>query len=216
MGQKVDPRSFRIGITRGWQSRWFGTKKDFARNLQTDAKIRDFVTRTWKDAAIASVDIERSTGVVHIIVRTGRPGVLIGRGGQGVEEMIARIKKEFFAGRTTMVKVDVREVRRVEEDATLVAQQAVQQIEKRTGFRRVLKTTIEGVKRNRDVQGVRVEMCGRLDGAEMSRREWAADGRIPLQTLRADIDFAKATARTTYGTIGVKVWIYKGEKFDQQ
>ncbi len=214
MGQKVDPRSFRIGITRTWQSRWFDTKKDFAKNLESDVKIRNYVKKTWKDAAISSVSIERAPGLVNVIVRTGRPGVLIGRGGTGIEDMITKIKKIFFAGKPTQVKVDVREVRRVEEDAALVAQQIVQTLEKRMPFRRTLKTTLESVKRNRDVKGVKLEVSGRLDGAEMSRREWMSDGRIPLQTLRAVIDYAKDTARTTYGAIGVKVWIYKGEKFD--
>lgn len=214
MGQKVDPRSFRIGITRTWQSRWFGAKHDFAKNLASDIKIREYVTNNWKEAAISSVDIERAPGTVSIIIRTGRPGVLIGRGGTGVDEMIAKIKKEFFAGQPTQVKVDIREIRRVEEDAALIAQQVAQNLEKRMPFRRTLKTTIESVKRNRDVKGVKVEVAGRLDGAEMSRREWMSHGRIPLQTLRADIDFATDTARTTYGAIGIKVWVYKGEKFE--
>ncbi len=213
MGQKVDPRAFRIGVTRTWQSRWFSTKKNFAAHLRSDVELRDFIAKRWRNAAIASVDIERSPGVVTVIVRTGRPGVLIGRGGTGVEEMIATLKRTFFAGTPMQVKVDVREVRRVEEDAALVAQQVVQSLEKRMPFRRTLKTTLDSVKRNRDVKGVKIEVSGRLDGAEMSRREWMSDGRIPLQTLRADIDFAKDTARTTYGAIGVKVWIYKGEKF---
>ncbi len=213
MGQKVDPRSFRIGITRTWQSRWFGAKKDFAAQLRSDVRLRDFITQKWRNAAIAGVEIERSPGVVTIIVRTGRPGVLIGRGGTGVEDMIATIKRTFFSGTPTQVKVDVREVRRIEEDAALVAQQVVQNLEKRMPFRRTLKTTLESVQRNRDVKGVKIEVSGRLDGAEMSRREWMSHGRIPLQTLRADVDFAKDTARTTYGAIGVKVWIYKGDKF---
>jgi len=216
MGQKVDPRSFRIGITRTWQSRWFGAKKDFAKNLASDVQIREYVARQWKDAAISRVDIERAPGVVRIIISTGRPGVLIGRGGTGIDDMIAKIKKAFFAGKPTQVKVDVREIRHVEEDAALVAQQVAQNLEKRMPFRRTLKTTLESVKRNRDVKGVKIEVAGRLDGAEMSRREWMSDGRIPLQTLRADIDFAKDTARTTYGAIGIKVWIYKGEKFDTE
>ncbi len=214
MGQKVDPRSFRIGITRTWQSRWFGSKKDFATNLESDVQIREYVTKNWKDAAISSVDIERSPGIVNVIIRTGRPGVLIGRGGTGIEEMIAKIKKAFFSGTQMQLKIDVREIRRVEEDAALIAQQVAQNLEKRMPFRRTLKMTLESVKRNRGVQGVKVEVSGRLDGAEMSRREWMADGRIPLQTLRADIDYAQDTARTTYGAIGIKVWIYKGEKFD--
>ncbi len=214
MGQKVDPRSFRIGITRTWQSRWFGSKKNFSRNLESDARMRQYITETWKSAAISNVDIERAPGLVNIIIRTGRPGVLIGRGGTGIEEMVTKIKKAFFAGKPTQVKVDVREIRHVEEDAALVAQQIAQNLEKRMPFRRTLKTTLESVKRNRDVKGVKLEVSGRLDGAEMSRREWVSDGRIPLQTLRADIDYAMDTARTTYGAIGIKVWIYKGEKFD--
>ncbi len=214
MGQKVDPRVFRLGITRTWQSRWFGSKTDFAQNLEQDVQIREYIKKHLKAAAIAGVDIERATGTINIIIRTGRPGVLIGRGGAGIEDMIAKIKKEFFAGRRTTVKLDVVEVRRVEEDASLVAQQVAEQLEKRMPFRRIMKTVLESTMRNRDVKGVKVEMSGRLGGAEMSRREWMAEGRIPLHTLRADIDYSKATARTTYGAIGIKVWIYKGDKFE--
>ena len=215
MGQKVDPRGLRIGINRSWASRWFGSRKDFAANLASDVKIREYIKKEHKNAAIADVFIERAMGTVTIVIRTGRPGVLIGRGGSGIDKIAKEIKRRFFAGRPVRVKVDVKEVRRVEEDASLVAQQVAEQLEKRMPFRRILKSTLESVRRNRDVEGVKVEVSGRLGGAEMSRREWMSDGRIPLHTLRADIDFAKAEARTTYGVIGVKVWIYKGEKFQE-
>ncbi len=214
MGQKVDPRGFRIGITRSWTSRWFGNKDSFAKNLASDVRIRDFISKEYKNAAIAGVDIERAMGTINVIIHTGRPGVLIGRGGAGINEIAKKIKQKFFAGRPMTVKVDAKEVRRVEENASLVAQQVAEQLEKRMPFRRILKNALESVSRNRDVLGVKVEVSGRLGGAEMSRREWMSQGRIPLHTLRADIDFARATARTTYGAIGVKVWIYKGDKFD--
>ncbi|TAK94987.1 30S ribosomal protein S3 [Patescibacteria group bacterium] len=212
MGHKVNPKGLRIGITNTWRSRWFG-KRDYVKNLSEDVKLRRFVMKKWKTAAIADVEIERSANTIKLIIMTGRPGVLIGRGGTGIEDLSRTVKKEFFRGKKTDLKIEVQEVKQVEESASLVAQQVAEQIEKRMPFRRVLKSTLEQVEKSRRVKGVKVEIAGRLGGAEMSRREWAAKGTLPLHTLRANIDFARATAATTYGSIGVKVWIYKGDVF---
>ena len=213
MGHKVNPTGIRLGITTNWQSRWFGDKKRYREQLRKDVEIRDLIMKKWKQAAIASVGIERSANAVRLIIETSRPGVLIGRGGTGIEDLTRVIKKRFFAGKKVDLKVDVQEVKSPETNAMLVGQQVAEQLEKRLPFRRVLKTMLDQVEANKTVQGVKIEICGRLGGAEMSRREWLSRGKIPLHTLRADIDFALAEARTTYGVIGVKTWIYKGEKF---
>jgi small subunit ribosomal protein S3 len=212
MGHKVNPTGIRLGITTTWKSRWFG-KKDYISNLREDVQMRQFILTRWKAAAIASVDIERSANVVKIVIQTSRPGVLIGRGGTGIEDLTRSVKRRFFAGRRIDLKIEVQEVKHFEESAMLVAQQVAEQLERRLPFRRVLKGMLDQVEKNKTVKGVKIEICGRLGGAEMSRREWLSRGTIPLHTLRADIDFAKASAQTTYGTIGVKVWVYKGEKF---
>ncbi|OGI21674.1 MAG: 30S ribosomal protein S3 [Candidatus Moranbacteria bacterium RIFCSPLOWO2_02_FULL_48_19] len=213
MGNKVNPTGIRLGITTNWLSRWYGSKKTYRQQLRRDVEIREFVVNKWKAAAIASVEIERNGNAVRLIIHTARPGVLIGRGGTGIEDLTRAIKKRFFAGKKIDLKVDVQEVKSPETNAMLVGQQVAEQLEKRLPFRRVLKTMLDQVEANKTVQGVKIEICGRLGGAEMSRREWLSRGKIPLHTLRADIDFALAEARTTYGVIGVKTWIYKGEKF---
>lgn len=215
MGNKVNPTGIRLGITTNWLSRWFGSKKTYRQQLRKDIEIRELVVNKWKAAAIASVQIERSGNAVRLIIHTARPGVLIGRGGTGVEDLTRIIRKRFFAGKKVDLKVEVQEVKSPETNAMLVAQQVAEQLEKRLPFRRVLKTMLDQVEGNKMVQGVKIEICGRLGGAEMSRREWLSRGKIPLHTLRADIDFALAEARTTYGVIGVKTWIYKGEKFEE-
>ena len=213
MGNKVHPTGIRLGITTNWQSRWFGSKKTYREQLRKDIEIRGFIVTKWKAAAIASVEIERRANAVRLIIHTARPGVLIGRGGTGIEDLTRATKKRFFAGQKVDLKVDVQEVKSPEANAMLVGQQVAEQLEKRTPFRRVLKSMLDQVEANKTVQGVKIEICGRLGGAEMARREWLSRGKIPLHTLRADIDFACAEARTTYGVIGIKTWIYKGEKF---
>jgi len=215
MGQKVNPKSLRIGITTTWRSRWFGGR-DYIKNLKEDVLLRRAVMKKWRGAAIADVEIERSANKVHVIIKTARPGVLIGRGGSGIEDLQHFIKSQFFAGQKVDLKVDVQEVKQFEESAALIAQQVAEQLEKRMPFRRALKGMLDQVERNRNVRGVKIEVSGRLNGAEMSRREWLSRGTIPLHTLRADIDFARDTARTTYGAIGIKVWVYKGEIFENK
>ena len=169
--------------------------------------------KQWKDAAISSVEIERFANVIKIIISTSRPGILIGRGGTGIEDISKLLKKNFFANKKIDLKIEIKEIKQFEENALLVAQNVAEQLEKRMPFRRVLKSALDQSEKNRNVKGVKIEISGRLGGAEMSRREWLSRGTIPLHTLRADIDYARATANTTYGSIGIKVWIYKGEKF---
>lgn len=212
MGHKVNPVSMRIGITTSWKSRWFGGKL-YQKHLREDILIREFIMSRWKSAGIAGVEIERSSGAVRLMIGTARPGILIGRGGTGVEDLTRTLKRRFFPGRRVDLKVDVQEVKHFEESAHLVAEQVAEQLERRLPFRRILKGTLDQVEKNRAIRGVKIEISGRLGGAEMSRREWLSRGTLPLHTLRADIDFSKATARTTYGAIGVKVWLYRGEKF---
>lgn len=213
MGNKVHPTGIRLGITTEWQSRWFGDKKMYREQLRKDVEIRELIMSKWKAAAIANVTIERSANLVRLVIHTSRPGVLIGRGGTGIEDLSRVIKKRFFAGKKVDLKVEVQEVKNAEMNAMLVGQQVAEQLEKRMPFRRVLKGMLDQVEANKEVEGVKIEISGRLGGAEMSRREWLSRGKIPLHTLRADIDFARTEARTTYGVIGVKTWIYKGEKF---
>lgn len=216
MGQKVNPIGFRIGVNKTWTSRWFSNKKNFAKRLEEDVRIRGFITKQWKSASVADVVIERSRSFMRIIVRTSRPGVIIGRGGAGVEEMIKKLKNNFFAGRKEEIKIDIQEIRNFEESASLLAQSVAEQLEKRTPFRRALKSALDQAEKNRTIKGVKIALAGRLGGAEMSRDEWLSRGSIPSHTLRADIDFSQAEANTTYGKIGVKAWVYKGEIMDKK
>ena len=214
MGKKVNPTGLRIGITNTWKSRWF-SDKGYTTKLKEDIQIREFVKKKWKSAAISEVEIERNANTLKLIVKTSRPGVLIGRGGTGIGDMSAIIKTKFFAGKKVDLKIEAQEIRQFEENASLVAQSVAEQLEKRVPFRRILKSTLDTVEKNKNVKGVKIEVSGRLGGAEMSRREWLSRGTVPLHTLRADIDYSKATAFTTYGAIGVKTWIYKGEVFSK-
>ncbi len=213
MGQKTNPTGMRIGITSDWRSKWFG-KKEYKENLKQDLSIRQEIMNKWKNAAIDDVIIERPSGVLKLIIKTARPGVLIGRGGSGITDIQEFVKRTILKDKKKEIKVDVQEIKNIEESARAMAQNIAEQIEKRLPFKRVMKAAVEQAEKNRNVKGARIELAGRLGGAEMSRREWVASGTIPLHTLRADIDFARVTAVTTYGTIGVKVWLYKGEIFD--
>lgn len=213
MGHKINPVGFRIGITQNWKSKWF-SKREYKSSLKQDIKIRADVMKKWKAALISEVEIERSAKMIKVIIKTARPGVLIGRGGSGVEDIKKYIHNGYFRNvKNINLKVEIQEVKRFEESAMIVAQNIVEQLEKRMPFRRAMKSMLEQVMKNKDIKGVKIEMSGRLGGAEMSRREWSAKGTLPLHTMRADIDFARATAFTTYGTLGVKVWLYKGEVF---
>ncbi len=214
MGNKINPIGFRLGITQDWKSKWFSKKKEYRVNLRQDIEIRQEVSKKWKAALISEVEIVRSAKMIKVIIKTARPGVLIGRGGSGIEEVKSYIHTKFFnKSRTTNLKVEVQEVKRFEESASIIAQNIVEQLEKRMPFRRAMKTALEQVMKNKGMRGMKIEMSGRLGGAEMSRTEKASKGSVPLHTMRADIDFSRATAFTTYGTLGVKVWLYKGEVF---
>lgn len=216
MGHKVNPVGLRIGITHNWKSKWFG-KKEYSENLRQDVEARSLIMRRYRNASIADVEVERSANTVKIIIKTARPGVLIGRGGSGVEDIKKFIQDKFFRkSKQTNLKIEVQEVKNFEESAQIVAQNIADQMEKRMPFRRAMKSMLEQVMKNNAIKGVKIELSGRLGGAEMSRREWSAKGTLPLHTFRANIDFARATAYTTYGTIGVKVWLYKGEVFNKK
>ena len=208
MGQKVNPRSMRLQVDRDWQSRWYADR-DYATYLIQDLKIRKAIAgKLNKRAGVARVDIERSVNQLLVTIHTSKPGVVIGRGGSGAEELKSLLAK-IVGG---PVKVSIEEVKKPETNAQLVAENIAGQLERRIGFRRAMKMAAENAMKS-GVQGAKVTVAGRLNGAEMARRETVAQGSIPLHTLRADIDYAQALAKTTYGVIGVKVWIYKGTKF---
>ncbi|BDG62226.1 30S ribosomal protein S3 [Caldinitratiruptor microaerophilus] len=210
MGQKVHPNGLRVGVYRDWNSRWFASKKELPELLVEDTKIRKYIKRTFYNAGISRVEIERSAGRVRVIIHTGKPGMVIGKGGAGVEEL--RKTLEQMTGK--QVKIDIIEIRAPELDAQLVAESVAQQLEKRVSARRAMKQAISRAMRL-GAKGARIIVSGRIAGAEIARRERDWEGTVPLHTLRADIDYGFAEANTTYGKIGVKVWIYKGE-FGQQ
>ncbi|MFZ2193618.1 MAG: 30S ribosomal protein S3 [Candidatus Moraniibacteriota bacterium] len=216
MGHKVNPIGLRLGITQNWRSKWF-SKKNYNANLKQDIEIRLDVFKKWKAAFISEVEIERSQAAIKIIIKTARPGVLIGRGGSGVEDIKKYIQDVYFKqNRKADLRIEIQEIKNFEESAMIVAQNVAEQLEKRIPFRRAMKMMLEQGMKNSSIKGIKIEMSGRLGGAEMSRREWLSKGTLPLHTLRANIDFAKATAFTTYGAIGVKAWLYKGEVFDEK
>ena len=206
MGQKVHPAGFRLGFTKTWNAKWFAGSKQYPILLKEDIAIRNTIRGRLRDAAIAKIDIERSTNQVTVTIQTAKPGVVIGKGGAKVEEL------RQVLGKTTgkAVKVNIFEIRYPELDAMLIAENVAQQLERRVSFRKVLKQTVSRAMKS-GAKGVRVAVSGRLGGDEMSRREWEREGRVPLHTLRADIEFGRAIAKTTFGTIGVKAWIYRGD-----
>ena len=207
----------RLGINRDWRSRWFAAdKKRFREYLRVDSAIRSLLEKRLKGMSVDAVEIERDEKVLRILVKTSRPGLVIGRSGEGATKLKSEIdmllRKQKLEEKPE-IKIDIEEVRSPETSAAIVGQMVVEGLEKRMPFRRVLKQTVEKVMANRDVEGIRIIMSGRLGGADMARREELKKGRIPLQTLRADIDFARVKAILPYGTIGIKVWIYRGEVF---
>lgn len=208
MGQKVNPRSLRLQVDKNWESKWFATK-DYASFLISDLKLRKAVqNKLGKRAGLAKVEIERSPNLLVVTVYTSKPGIVIGRGGSSSEEL----KKILVKIAKSPVKVSIEEVKKPETNAMLVAENVASQLERRISFRRAMRMAAENAMKA-GAQGAKVTVAGRLNGSEMARRETVAQGSIPLHTIRADIDFAQALARTTYGIIGVKVWIYKGEQF---
>ncbi len=205
MGQKVHPVGFRLGVIKTWDSKWYEEKK-YAKWLHEDIKIREFVKKSLGHAGISKVEIERAANKIKVNVHTARPGIVIGKRGAGIET----VKKDLQRLTPNEVFLNIVEVRKAEIDAQLVAENIATQLERRIAFRRAMKKAVQ-TSLKFGAKGIRVACSGRLGGAEMARYEWYREGRVPLHTLRADIDFGYAIARTTYGTIGVKVWIFRGE-----
>ncbi len=210
MGQKVHPTGFRIGVIYDWQSKWFADQ-NYRELLQEDLHIRNHIDKMARDSGISKVEIDRNANIVTVTIHTAKPGIVIGRGGQKVDELRGQLEKLT----SKRIRVNIQEIRMPELDAYLVARNIADQLERRVAFRRALKQTIARTMA-RGAEGCKAMVAGRLGGAEMSRREASIDGRVPLHTLRADIDFGRAEAHTTFGRIGVKVWIYKGETLPEK
>jgi small subunit ribosomal protein S3 len=206
MGQKVNPIGLRVGINRTWDSRWYANKSDFAGLLHEDLAIRKYILDRLKQAGVSKVVIERPAKKARISIHTARPGVVIGKKGQDIE----KLKNDLQKLANAEVQVNIVEVRKPEIDAKLVADNIAQQLERRVSFRRAMKRSVQNAMRL-GAKGIKIQLGGRLGGAEIARSEWYREGRVPLHTLRADIDYATYEAHTTYGVIGVKVWIFKGE-----
>lgn len=205
MGQKVSPTGFRLGITEEWRSRWYADK-DYAKNLANDLAIRKFLDKQLARAAVSKIEIERAGDKIKIIVTTARPGVVIGKKGAEIDSLRKKLEKVANGP----VSIEVVEVKRPELDAALIAQSVAEQLEGRVAFRRAMRKAVQSARKS-GAEGIRIQCSGRLGGAEMSRREWYREGRVPLHTLRAKIDYGFATAATTMGSIGVQVWVYHGE-----
>jgi len=222
MSQKIHPKSIRLGINQNWQSRWF-KQKNRTLYLEQDYRLREYIKKKLSTAKIESVEIERTARNINITIKAVRPGLIIGRGGSGIEdlrkELVDLLKKAYrkqklvFKEKDIHLNLSVEEVRKPEISAMVVAQNLAEDIEKRVRFRRAMKTHLAKIMQHKEVKGAKIMVSGRLDGTEIARDEWLKEGRLPLVTLRSDIDYGTATAFCTYGTVGVKVWIYKGEKF---
>ena len=212
MTHKVHPKVFRLRDSQDWDSRWLSKKKT-PQYLEEDFRMREFLGKRLKDCAVQNVEIERFPGKVNIIINSARPGLIIGRGGKGAEDLKKEIEKFFKEGKEEL-RIEIREIRNVWASASLASQWVAQQLEKRMPHRRIIKQALEKIMANKEVKGARIEISGRLGGNEIARREWLKKGRLPRQTLRAIIDYAQAEAFCSYGIIGVKVWIYKGERFE--
>ena len=206
MGQKVHPTGIRLGIVKKHTSTWYAGNKDYADKLNQDLSVRDFITKKLAHASVSRVDIERPSDSARITIHTARPGIVIGKKGEDVEKLRNEIAKQLGCA----VNINIEEIRKPDLDATLVAQNVAQQLERRVMFRRAMKRAVQNAMRG-GALGVKIQVGGRLGGAEIARTEWYREGRVPLHTLRADIDYSTAEGNTTYGIIGVKVWIFKGE-----
>ncbi|MBN2389003.1 MAG: 30S ribosomal protein S3 [Anaerolineales bacterium] len=206
MGRKVHPIGFRLNVTRGWQGRWFAEGAQYRDQLEQDFAIRDLIRQEAGRAGVSRIEVERFPGKVKITVYTAKPGILIGRKGEGIKKI--RVALEGLAGKK--IDLDIKEIQAPDCDAYLVARNIADQLERRISYRRAMKRAIQQAMRQ-GAQGIKIEVGGRLAGAEMARNVWLREGRVPLQTLRADLDFARSEALTTYGRIGVKVWVYHGE-----
>lgn len=217
MTHTVHPYAHRIGIIRDWRSRWFGTKKTYPEYLRSDVIIRDHIEKKLRGMYVSGVEIERNEKTLRIIIKTSRPGLIIGRNGEEIQKLRNSLLKALRKANTITpneVRIDVEEIKSPESDAGIVAEMVREGLERRLPFRRVLKQTADKVMANRDVQGVRIRVAGRLGGADMARTEQVKQGRVPLQTFRSDIDFAESRAMIAQGALGIKVWIYRGEIFE--
>jgi small subunit ribosomal protein S3 len=212
MGQKVHPIGFRLGIATDWTSKWYADGDDYAKYLNTDIEVRDFLKQKLAQASVSRIQIERPARAAFITVHTARPGIVIGKKGEDIEKLRQEVARMMDLN-VNNVKINIEEIRKPEIDATLVAESIAQQLERRIMFRRAMKRAVGNAMRL-GALGIKVYVSGRLNGAEIARSEWYREGRVPLHTLRADIDYGTARANTTYGVIGVKVWVYKGEVFD--
>ena len=210
MGQKVHPTGIRLGIVKDWNSKWYAEHGDYADNLYNDLQVREFLKKKLAAASVSQIQIERPAKNARITIHTARPGIVIGKKGEDIDSLRATVSKMMGVP----VHINIEEIRKPELDAYLVAESIAQQLERRIMFRRAMKRSITNTMRL-GAQGIRINVAGRLNGAEIARTEWYREGRVPLHTLRADIDYGFAEANTTYGIIGVKVWIFKGEVFDQ-
>ena len=213
MGQKVHPTGIRLGIVKDWASKWYADSKTYAKYVKADHDARTFIKKKLKDASVSRITIERPAGKANITIHTARPGIVIGKKGEDIEKLRAEVAK-LSGMHINDVRINISEIRKPELDAQLVAEGIAQQLERRVMFRRAMKRAVTNTLRV-GAEGVKVKVGGRLNGAEIARSEWYREGRVPLHTLRADIDYGVAVANTTYGVIGVKVWIFKGEVFDK-
>jgi len=212
MGQKVNPLGIRLGITRDWVSKWYAGKKQYAEQIHTDFQVREFLKKKLSEASVSKVNIERAARKVNVTIHTARPGIVIGKKGEDIEKLRAETAR-LIGMPVGDVRLNVAEIRKPELDSQLVAEGIAQQIEKRVMFRRAMKRAVMSTMRS-GALGMKVRLSGRLNGSEIARTEVSREGRVPLHTFRADIDYATAEAHTTYGVIGIKVWIFKGEVFD--
>lgn len=209
MGQKVHPTGIRLGISKDWSSKWYADRGAFAENLKADLEARAFIQKELAQAAVSHIQIERPAKSAQITIHTARPGIVIGKKGEDIE----KLRRKVSAIMGVPAKINVAEIRKPELDASLVADSIAQQLERRVMFRRAMKRAVGNAIRL-GALGIKVQVAGRLNGADIARTEWYREGRVPLHTLRADVDYGIAVARTTYGVIGVKVWVYKGDVFD--
>jgi small subunit ribosomal protein S3 len=214
MGQKVNPIGIRLGITRDWTSKWYADSRTFPKYVESDFRIREFLMKKLKEASVGKIHIERPARKANITIHTARPGVVIGKKGEDIESLRVQVAKMAKLSLSD-VRINIAEIRKPELDARLVAEGIAQQLERRVMFRRAMKRAVTNTMRL-GAQGIKVMVAGRLNGGEIARSEWYREGRVPLHTFRADMDYALAEAHTTYGVIGVKVWIFRGEVFDQQ
>lgn len=214
MGQKVNPVGFRIGGLQAWQSKWYANKHTYATLLQQDIKIRRFLKHKLREALVDRIDMERSRNTMTITVHAAKPGVVIGRGGAGIEELKKHITRTYLPPKTVL-NINIQEVRQPSLSASIMVQNIIDELEKRTAFRRIMKQSLQRIMRD-GAKGAKIQIKGRLNGSEIARSEMLAEGLIPLHTLRANIDYSRGAAQMTYGKIGVKVWIYKGEVFDKE